>query len=419
MNLLASPDLPAYWCYLLVLVVGMLVARSQVNRLLTAFPQRWGFLSTWGLFWAHAAVPAVLFWFLDYTTALRDTSLFAALVVAFGYRQIFAGGVESIRLPGQTQRLWQPFEKWVNDLVQHIIAVSRRYSERFDDSVRSYMAADAARIQRLLALAFSHTKQRAVLEGQMNALAAEANPSGVAPPDFEEMQNRKRVRLLLDDLRAAAPDNYGYFLYKKGVIPGWRYWLWFGNARSQAIAWAVTVGVFVGLSVGFYSAYQSDGLQARYHQWRFVKTNTSPRDHFRSREYLVRRLQLAGSNLAEGEARAPALMAPMLLLLRYKEVQAQVADDVLRLVLDSHKPEVNRVAVPQLIESLRTENADVRLRIQRTLLDLRQADYCSYALEKGTADWVPANDDSPGEIDGHVRAWKAWWTSSQQSPPSG
>lgn len=34
MGQFSSPDLPAYICYSLVLVVGMLVAHSNVNRLL-------------------------------------------------------------------------------------------------------------------------------------------------------------------------------------------------------------------------------------------------------------------------------------------------------------------------------------------------------------------------------------------------
>ncbi len=419
MDLSVSPDLPAYWCYLLVLIIGMLAARAQVNRLLSGFPQRWGFLSTWGLFWGHVAIPVVLFWFLDYTTALRDTSLFAALVVAFGYRQIFAGGVQSIQLPAQTQRLWQPFEAWVDKVVQRIAVVSRRYSVRFDDKVRTFLAEDQARIQNLLALAFFYTKQRTALENQLNTLAAETAPSTISSTDFTEMQNRKRVRLLLDDLRAASPDDYGYFLHKQKTIPGWKYRIWFGNARSQAIAWAVTVGLIGVLTAGLYLVHGSESLQVRYHQWRFLKSSASTRDHFRSRGYLASQLQAAGSNDPEAQTRVERLLAPMLMMLSFKDVPTQVADDVLRLVVDCHRPAANRAAIPNLIESLRTENADVRLRIQRTLLDLRQADYAAYPLKMETANWVPAKDDSPGTIDHHVQAWQAWWMATQQSQPPG
>lgn len=163
MSQIGSPDVPAYVCYLLVLVTGMLVARSQVNRLLSAFPQRWGFLSTWALFWTHSAVPVALFWLLDYTNAVRDTSLFGALVVAFGYRQVFAGGVESIRLPGQTQRLWQPFEAWVNRVVERIALRSKQYLDRFYERVKSFLAGNEKRLQQLLGAAFLYTTGRPAL----------------------------------------------------------------------------------------------------------------------------------------------------------------------------------------------------------------------------------------------------------------
>src|SRR5688572_28177301 len=114
MDPLISPDMPSLWCYLIVLTVGMIVAASSINELLKDITERWGFLETWLLFAANTAVPVLLFWFLDYTNALRDTSLFAALVVAFGYQQIFKGGVQGILTPGQSSRVWQPFEAWVN-----------------------------------------------------------------------------------------------------------------------------------------------------------------------------------------------------------------------------------------------------------------------------------------------------------------
>src|ERR1041384_42499 len=113
MNQLVSPELSVYVCYLLVLLLGMWSAASQINRLLDSSPDRWNFGGTWLVFSAHVAIPLLLFWFLDYSNALHDTSLFAALVVALGYRQIFAGGVQGIMMPGQTPALWKPFEAWV------------------------------------------------------------------------------------------------------------------------------------------------------------------------------------------------------------------------------------------------------------------------------------------------------------------
>jgi hypothetical protein len=423
MDQFTSPDLPAYLCYLLVLIIAMLVARSQVNRLLASFPERWGFLSTWGLFSGHVGVPLGLFWFLDYTDALRDTSLFGALLVAIGYRQIFIGGVDSIRLPGQTQRLWQPFERWVKLLVEHITWKLKSHLDRFDDRVCSYVAADSQRIQGLAAIAFLHTTSKQDLETALATLEAETRPNGVSEAAFTAIQNRKRITLLMNDLRASTGENFGYFLYQGGVVPTTKYLLWFGNVRSRGVAWAATVIVAALLILGSYFAYQSLSVKAWYYQWRFTKANSSEMDRFRSRNYFQSQLRAAAE--ANNRAHIEAVLAPMLVKLRFKECPNRVAEDVLRLAVDCHNPAIDAVVFPQLIESLRTENSDIRLRMQRSLIDLYHADYCAPSaaapegsaaamtckpeLEEGIIDWVPANDDSPGKIDTYVRAWQAWW----------
>ena len=414
MDKLGAPDLPAYLCYLLVFLIAMLAARSQVNRLLTAFPQRWGFLSTWALFWAHVAIPVGLFWFLDYTNALRDTSLFAALLVALGYRQIFAGGVDSIRLPGQTQRLWKPFEVWVTRLVKHITLVLKRYLDRFDEQVTGYLAADNERIQQLMAATFLYTTQRAQLEQSLAALAAEVAPVGMTPVAFAGNQSRKQVSQLLKDLRISVGDDYGYFLYRRGVIPRGRYWRWFGNVRSRAIAYGVTLLVFLLLAIGFYASYRSPGLRIRYSQWRFTKSSNSELDRFRNRNFLLMQLQ-AGS---DPNAVPPgAILQPMLTRLRFKDCPNSQADDLLRLVIDSHQPSIDKIVMPQLIESLRTENPDVRLRIHRVLVDISKSAYDVSAIKEEIT-WVPARDDSAGLVDTHVRAWLSWWASARPGSQS-
>jgi hypothetical protein len=101
---LRSPDIPAYWSYLIVLLVGMAVARSRVNSAFDRYDDRWAFAGTWSVFLAYTIVPVILLYFLDFTSVINDTSLFAALVIAFGYRQIFVGGIQGIayrdRVPG-------------------------------------------------------------------------------------------------------------------------------------------------------------------------------------------------------------------------------------------------------------------------------------------------------------------------------
>jgi len=407
MNGIASPDIPAYVSYLIVLVLSLLVARSQVNRVLSDLPQRWGFLSTWSIFWAHTAIPVVLFWFLDYTNALRDTSLFAALIVAFGYRQIFVGGVDSIRLPGQTQRLWQPFELWVNRVVARITLRSKQHLDRFSERVKSYLAGDTARLQQLMITAFLYTTARASLEQALAALSAEQPPAGMSQAVFDPIQNRKRVGVLLDDLKVSTGSNYGYLLYRQRVIPGGRYLLWFGNARSQLIAWGVTITVGLLLAGGCYTAYRSATLKSTYYQWRFTKTNNSDYDRFRSSNYLA----------IYAQTDAQKALGPVIEKLRYKGCPVSMAESILRLVEDVHRPGLDPGLIPGLMDAMRTENYEVRLAVHTTLADIIRKDYPKQAEAlKDELAWVPAKEDSPELVDLHLQAWLTWWAGRSEAP---
>src|SRR5713226_3872670 len=120
MDMNVSPDLEAFCCYGLVLLLGLAVAWSQVSRRLGKLPGQWIMVNTWLLFFAYTFVPVLLFWFLDRTNAVHDTSLFAAVLVGFGYQQILTGSLGSIRAPGDVSKFWQPFGIWADSISDRI-----------------------------------------------------------------------------------------------------------------------------------------------------------------------------------------------------------------------------------------------------------------------------------------------------------
>ena len=413
MEKLTSPDLAAWFCYLLVLSLGMLVARANVNRLLASQPGHWSFGNTWALFWAHATIPVMLFWFLDYTLALRDTALFGALVVAFGYRQIFAGGIQGITMPGQTPRLWQPFEAWVSSIKDQIATKYKDNRDLFDAKVRTYLASDAARMQELRRVSFTYTQDPVALA---TPLAAQAAPVGVPPQSFDQWKNNEEVRILLNDLRKSQPANYGFFLYQNSLITRWMYHNWRQSQRSRWVGWVVTVLIAVAIAVGVWVCYRSERVAFWYYQWRLTKAGVSERDSFRSREYIVRRLETAGQAVPPDAQRITAMVSPLIARLRFRSTAPQTADDILALFIDAHSPGADRVVIPQLIEALRNPNEDLRLRIRRALSGLQQADYPKTVPDDLADKWVPAKNESAVEIDRHVQAWQAWWRMAQAAP---
>lgn len=418
MEQLTSPDIPAWISYLLVLSLGMLVARSNVNQLLASQPGHWSFLNTWALFGAHAAIPVVLFWFLDYSAALRDTSLFAALVVAFGYRQIFAGGIQGITMPGPTPRLWQPFEAWVNGIKDQIATEYKNRRDLFDTKVRTYLASDANRIQGLVNLSFTYTQNPAGLAAARDSLAKQVIPAGAPAESFEQWRNNEEVRILLNDLRMSQPINYGLFLYQHDLITRWMYHNWLQSRRSRVVGWIATTLISLTIVLGLVLCYRSERVSFLYYQWRLTKSGASERDRFRSREYLVGQLHAAEKATPADLGKIASIASPLVVRLRFRGTPPQTAEDVLALFTDAHSPGVDRVVIPGLIEALRNPSEDLRLRIRRELSGLQKADFPGSVPDESADKWVPAKNESAVEIDHYVALWQAWWQTAQAAVPS-
>jgi len=154
----SSPDIPAWASYLIVLTVGTVVAVSKVNDNLSIHHDRWSFPATWQLFAAYVFLPVALFWFLDYTSVIRDTSLFPALLVAAAYPAVFAGKVESVPLPPQVSALWQPLQAWASRLSDRIATMKDYYSDLFDERVESMMVGHSDRLDLLRDVSLAHAQ---------------------------------------------------------------------------------------------------------------------------------------------------------------------------------------------------------------------------------------------------------------------
>ena len=369
----ASPDVPAFVCYALIILFGIVVAVGTINRLLDGYPDHWAFASTWGLFAAHAALPVLLFWFLDYTAAIHDTSIIAAILVALGYRQIFTGRMQGVTLPGQVAGFWQPFETWVAAVADRIGTKQKFYLDRFDEKVRSLIFASPQRIQpgdpRDVDLA-----ERAGARRGTRRHPEHRQPGGRRAPSTRHALARPPV---------ARPRDYGWLLHKRGIVRLWRYWMWLGNGRAKLISAAgiaVAIVVLVGLSTWMSGA--EGGIARRqaallqYHQWRFLKANVTDRDQWRSQEFLAERLHAAGTDGADDTAPSvEALLSPLVKELRFSSTSDRQARSILALVVNGHALPVDGYVVPELIESLRTAAEGVRLQIRTALVAIQRADY--------------------------------------------
>jgi len=140
MDLALSPDIEAYWCYLILSGISAAVAATQVRRLLKGLANIWASAGAWLLFAAYTAVPVGLFWLLDRADALHDTSLFAAILIALTYRQILSGSDQGIVVPGGFAKAWQPFLTWSDNLAAGINSRIARNTSRYDGGVIHQLA---------------------------------------------------------------------------------------------------------------------------------------------------------------------------------------------------------------------------------------------------------------------------------------
>jgi hypothetical protein len=391
----ASPDLPAYWCYAIVFVVALVVSFVSVNLLLSQYPNRWGFSGTILLFAAYTILPVVLFWFLDYVSALHDTSLFAAVVVAFGYRQIFAGGVQGIALPGQTPLLWKPFEAWVRRVADAVQTRQKEHLDLFTEAVKDFVRASPERLKKFEALVKERTKSFADLQKALAEIDALPPEAGV---------ELRRVCALWTDLRLSEPDHWGYLLYRAGLIPFGRYWLWLKDGRSILISGGLTLIVItVALLASQSYAGRRTDVTTRFYQWRALKPTSTEADRFRTTTYLEREVRQAPT-----PARVHDLLGPLVSRLSFKDLPAKQTDDLLRMLVNVHSTAVDAVVFAPLIEALRTENPYTRAAVQRVLLGLANADFPQQSVPDDLKGWQPSKDDTALDVDRDVREWQAW-----------
>ncbi|HEV2805295.1 MAG TPA: hypothetical protein VGW57_10240 [Chthoniobacterales bacterium] len=414
MEQIGSPDQPAYLCYAIVALVGLWVAYARVNKLMGSSPGRWGFFQTWLVFMAYAVVPIILFWLLDFTNALHDTSLFAALLVAVSYRQILAGETKGLSVPGQFSSLWSPFETWANVVRDRIGTKSKRASDRLYSKLQDYLAADSVRAANLRALAYSLAEDEPELTKDLTAIAAQAQPPGVEQAAFDRILSRRAVARCLQSIRTVNPEDYGDVLHGEKLINSGQ---WFILRGFLAHVWLVYGLAFIAMIFSTFGLIFFDAPTLdKYHLWRFQKANATERDRFRTHEYLLARV----SDQAASARNGFFVIEPLVRLLRFRDIDRKVAENIISLVLEFRDLGLTRHAVPVLIEVLRTENPDVRLRVHQALKDLQSLAYPDAKLDQDLEAWVPSKSESAGDVEKRIKKYYEWWSTipPEQSSPA-
>jgi hypothetical protein len=395
MDLSVSPDIPAYVCYAVVLALGALTGIVQISQRLVGIEGIWFLARTWGLFFLYLLVPLGLFWFLDRTSAIVDTSLFAAALVAVGYDRILSGRNQSLRAPGEVSQLWTPFLALADKVAKRVRDRLAVKQTRLKDKVVAEIMQDPARFKALETLVLSRVADPAAVQSQLAGINTAKGALG--PTAVTEAQSN-----LLYSIMVTISDAH-YVMRKKDVISRWLY-AWEVKHGKKMLHTAVTAAIAVAIAVGGMYALRpkhDDALSA-YYIWRIGKTNSTAADQLRSRQGLVQ--------LMEDPAIGASSIRKLTALLREPGLPMDRVDLILQTLLESKAYGADNPELPALlVNSLRVGSVDARTRIHEVLKFLAASCVPAFAEP---SQWKPSDGDATSVLEDRIKAWVSYWAAT-------
>jgi len=408
MELSFSPDLNAYWCYAIVIVVGAFTAWRQMASRLGA--RTWRAMQTfdgWALFLAYIAVPLALFWFLDRTGAIFDTSLFAALVVAVAYDRILAGGLKSIPISGGvTSGFWTPFVAWTDRVNASLLGQMRRRDDRLVDDIIATVIKASEPLEKFRDLARLRARDLAALDAKIKGIVDQSANLG------EELTRERIARTCYMEV-ADTPD-FHRALRDRGLLSRLRYVADVLDVRSRVIFAAGLLMIAGGLTFGIFHIL-NPATSADYALWRVQKRHVSAADLARSRAYLARHLSTCGPG-AVGYCEA------LVRALAWPDTPVDRVDTILSLLLEVRTglPRGNEALARVLVPALRAP-VDARIRVRDALVFVLdeslagRGDAARFAkAREARAAWNPHEDGATTAVEREVREWTETWRALSQ-----
>lgn len=419
-DLSVSPDIEAYFCYIIVLLLGAITAVIQINRGLGDLAGVWLIPRTWLLFLMYLSVPIGLFWFLDRTGAITDTSVFAAALIGVGYAGIMNGSNQAIPSTANLLQFWTPFQSYANEVQKSVLQRTKRNEDRLMDGLVSSIIADNARYAPLEGLATRFSPDAAALRAKLAAISAAGAPvnaaapappvnavppapvNAAAPAPTKEVLEDK-TRLLFTEL-VKVPDAF-YLMRSRNIISKRVYWLDVKGVRRLgqylmvlalltfvlALAWPLVKPEFAN-------------LPSNYYVWRLIKTNATPIEQNRARSSL---LALMRDNPSIKDTTTQNIAQ----LLRQPGLPVERIDLLLQSLLESRSgPDGNNILPAQLVTSLRSASVDVRTRINDVLKHLA-ATTCATKFTEDNV-WKPSDGDATVSLETRIKTWADYWSNS-------
>ncbi|HZP98686.1 MAG TPA: hypothetical protein VFB13_04050 [Reyranella sp.] len=407
-----SPDIDARFCYLIVMLAGMLTAVREVDSRLAHIPGAWNDIGAHRLFGFLWLTPVIIFFLLDHTGAINDTSPVAALVVALTYSAFVAGAGHS--LPRQVTGLWA---KLLGDPDRIQANAQARMQARLFQYVRAAtrdIASKPARYSKLQTLA-----RRLVADPQaLDARMAELDQQYGGDPTLSAW---KKTELLLRAIagvyvaRGLTEEVHG-LLRREGLI-GWGTYASFPG-ESVGGAWrnlSVLIPAGLIIAIAILSTTDRWNFERAWLGWRLSKTNATSVDLTRTREAFIDRFARSFAPSDELHTLGG--------IIREASMTPARVDTTIGIMTDAVRQRIDRDRllpdlVVTLIISLRTANVDARARVHNALLYLADQRLKATSADNKEAQavlddlrkWKPSDSSSVTELAGRIDEWRRFFS---------
>jgi hypothetical protein len=392
LDLSVSPDLPAYVCYGVVLLLGLFVAIVQIRKRLGGMDGAWFVARTWLLFVAYAAVPVILFWFLDRTGAISDTSLFAAVLIGVGYERIITGGSQVVQAPGEISSFWTPFVAYADKVSKVILDRGARNQRRLADKIIAEVMRRPDAYGALEALALARSADVEGVRKKLEELDA--------TPKIGDADRLEKKTSYLYGLLLSVPDIH-YLLKEKQIVSDILYWGEIKRVPQWIGLLALVLGIVGGLYIlsnMIYPDYQQ--VRNSYYVWRLGKANSTSVDQFRSRHALI--VTMHGQ-----QSLAATSSDELIYLVQRPGLSMERVDFILETLLESRQESGNELP-RKLVQALRAASVDARSRIHGVLTFFSSP--CAKKVDESLVAWKPMERDSPTTLEDKIARWDRYWT---------
>ncbi len=397
--LVFSPDWDSRLCYLVVFVCALLSARIQLSGRLDILKEKtiyaWGLSSTWFVYSVYLSIPLLLFWFLDRTGALLDTSVFSALLVGLAYPAILSGGT-SLKTTDGLSGVFSWLNKATDSLVSKTLGLVALKGRIFERAVVKHLTQDKDSYERVKQLALEYTENPSAMEKELTAQNGARALESAIVYDYatNSVQGLKPISQILKELNFTAVRSP------------------YSVAKTWNVIYTILIAVIAIAAAIFVFAQRTE---EKYFVWRLTKPGVSAVDLQRSRTHLR---QLLG----QGGDCEDRLTKSLIEVLQKPGLEVQRADEILRLLLQFRGPADRKNffrLANHLIDGLRVSSVDVRTRIHHALLLLADEHGAPNESLKLMQQWEPLATESPIDLERKLKIWSEWWETAAATPKPG